>query len=82
MSGTLPSRSRPGAAPLKKPAAHAPQELLTLRQAAAYAVVSVSTLRRWVRDGLLPVYRAGRQIRIDRADLVAVLRGSSAAGSL
>ncbi len=82
MSGTPPSRSRPMVDPFRKPVRSCPQELLTLREAAAFAVVSVSSLRRWIKGGLLPVYRAGRQIRIDKADLVALLRGTGSARRL
>jgi excisionase family DNA binding protein len=50
--------------------------LLTLQEAAAYARVSISTLRRWVHDGELRFYKAGRQRRIDEMDLVRFLSGA------
>jgi len=55
-----------------------PTAFLTVRQAADYAVVSQSTIRRWLKEGL-PFYRAGSQIRIAKEDLVSFLRngGSS-----
>ncbi len=51
-----------------------PTELLTVRQAAAYAVVSEPTIRRWITNGELPCLRAGWQIRISKEDLVNFLR--------
>jgi excisionase family DNA binding protein len=56
--------------------AEPPQELLSVKQAAAFAVVSKSTVRRWLKGDGLPFYRAGRQIRIDKRDLVNFLRNS------
>jgi excisionase family DNA binding protein len=50
--------------------------LMTLQEAAAYARVSISTLRRWVRDEGLAFYKAGRQIRIDETELVRFLSGT------
>jgi excisionase family DNA binding protein len=50
--------------------------LLTLKEVAAYARVSISTVRRWVRDEGLPFYRAGRQKRIDEKELVRFLSGA------
>lgn len=50
-----------------------PKELLTLREAIAFAKVSDPTIRRWIRTGVLRAYRAGRQVRIDKADLVRFL---------
>jgi excisionase family DNA binding protein len=58
------------------PAAHKQLTLLTLQEAALYARVSVSTLRRWVRDEGLPFYKAGRQKRIDETELVRFLSGA------
>ncbi|MFT4129722.1 helix-turn-helix domain-containing protein [Labrys sp. (in: a-proteobacteria)] len=53
-----------------------PEMLLTLRQVMAFASVSDATVRRWIRHGHLRVYRAGRQVRVDKADLVSFMRGS------
>jgi excisionase family DNA binding protein len=50
-------------------------KLLTLQEAAEYARVSISTIRRWVRDEELPVYKAGRQKRVDETELVKFLSG-------
>lgn len=52
----------------------APTELLSITQAASFAGVAPITVRRWVRQRLLPAYRAGVQIRIDKADLVAFIQ--------
>jgi excisionase family DNA binding protein len=48
-------------------------KLLTPRQAAEYAGVSLSTVRRWIKSKALKIYRAGRQLRIDESDLIACL---------
>jgi excisionase family DNA binding protein len=50
-----------------------PTELLTVRHAADFAIVSQATVRRWLKDGL-PHFRAGSQIRIAKEDLVNFLR--------
>ncbi len=43
---------------------------LTLPQAAEYRGVPPGTIRRWIRQGILPAYRLGpRRIQIDPADL-------------
>jgi excisionase family DNA binding protein len=47
----------------------------TVPDAAAYATVSVQTLRRWIKAGLLRAYRVGpRQVRIDLDDLDALIQ--------
>lgn len=51
-----------------------PEELLTITQAAAYLAVSRPTLRRIIDRKAFPVYRIGRQIRIDKQDLVNFLK--------
>lgn len=56
-----------------------PTRLLSVRKAAEYAVVSESTIRRWLKEGL-PFFRARRQIRIDQADLVKFLRAGGSSG--
>jgi excisionase family DNA binding protein len=53
-------------------------KLLSVREAANYAKVSRQTVRRWIKAGYLKIYRAGRQIRIDEADLLAYLTGQAA----
>ncbi|WP_425349756.1 helix-turn-helix domain-containing protein [Manganibacter manganicus] len=32
------------------------------------------TVRRWIRQRILPAYRMGGQIRIDKADLIKFMR--------
>ena len=59
---------------MKEAAVYArPLKLLTIKEAAAFAKVSTQTVRRWIKAGLLKIYRAGRQIRIDESDLVNYL---------
>jgi excisionase family DNA binding protein len=51
-----------------------PADLLTIPQAAHAANVSVPTIRRRIRDGLLPAYYvAGRNVRIRRRELEATM---------
>jgi excisionase family DNA binding protein len=50
-----------------------PLELLTIKEAAAFAKVSTQSIRRWIKAGILKIYRAGRQTRIDESDLVHFL---------
>jgi excisionase family DNA binding protein len=52
-----------------------PTELLTVKQAAAFSKVSDQSIRRWIKFGDLKTYRAGRQVRIDKMDLVDFLSG-------
>jgi len=61
------------------PAQGAPPKSLRLMSvggAAKYAGVSATTIRRWVSNGELGMYRAGRQIRIDEADLIEFMKVS------
>jgi excisionase family DNA binding protein len=58
---------------LERRAAAAPAEYLTIEAAAAVASVSVSTVRRWLRSGRLAERRVEGVIRIERAELEAVL---------
>lgn len=58
-------------APAKEQAPEA--EYIDATAAAALASVSIKTVRRWIRDGRLPAYRAGRVCRVKRADLEALL---------
>ena len=44
-------------------------ELFSLKQAAAYAAVSLPTARRWVDENKLSVIRINRILRIRRCDL-------------
>jgi excisionase family DNA binding protein len=50
-----------------------PEEYLTTRAAAHFAGVAMGTIRRWVREGRLPEHRAGRVVRVRRADLERLL---------
>lgn len=47
---------------------------LSVAQAAELASVAPGTIRRWVREGELPDRRAGRVLRVRRADLEELLR--------
>jgi excisionase family DNA binding protein len=54
-------------------------ELLSTAEAAAHARVTPETIRRWVTAGKLTEHRAGREVRVARADLDALLhRGTRA----
>jgi excisionase family DNA binding protein len=54
--------------------------LLSVKQAAEYTIVSQSTIRRWLKDGL-PFFRVRKQIRIDQQDLVKFLRAGGSNGN-
>ena len=49
-------------------------EFLSTPAAAQVADVAQGTIRRWVREGRLEAHRAGRVVRVRRADLERVLR--------
>jgi len=51
-----------------------PEELLTIKEAMAFAKVSDATIRRWIRSKRLQAYRVGGQVRIDKADLIKFLQ--------
>lgn len=51
-------------------------EYLSTGAAAKFASVSPGTLRRWIKEGRLTGQKAGRVVRIRRADLEALLRSS------
>ena len=58
------------------------QELLTLAEAAAYLRVHRRTMSRLLQQGVLPGTKIGRQWRVRKADLDALLaRTSGASGS-
>jgi excisionase family DNA binding protein len=67
------SRLQAPAAPSSE-AVGTPTDLMTIRDAMAFAKVSDATVRRWIRLKLLPSYKAGVQVRIDRRDLVKFLQ--------
>lgn len=62
------ARARPAAT--SDPTAH-----LSTRAAAQHAGVAIGTIRRWIRDGKLRELRAGRHLRVRRADLDVLLAG-------
>jgi excisionase family DNA binding protein len=47
--------------------------VLTIQEAAAYGKVSAQTIRRLIKAGMLKTYQLGKQIRIDEADLIALM---------
>jgi excisionase family DNA binding protein len=49
-------------------------ELMATGEAAAFARVAAGTIRRWIREGRLVEHRAGREMRISRAELEQLLR--------
>jgi excisionase family DNA binding protein len=58
-----------------------PRQWKSTAEAAAYAGVSVKTIRRRVLDGTLPAHRVGpRLLRIDTRDLDKLFRPVRAAG--
>lgn len=50
-----------------------PSDLMTTAEAARHAKVSPATVRRWITAGKLTEHRAGREVRIARADLEKLL---------
>jgi excisionase family DNA binding protein len=55
-----------------------PEEYLTVTEAAAILKVSIETIRRYLRAGKLKNYKIGRQYRIRRPDLEALLTNGGA----
>ncbi len=52
-----------------------PKQLIAVAGAAAYADVSIRTIRRWIAAGDLRAYRVGpRVVRVDLADLERLAR--------
>lgn len=51
----------------------APPTYLSVKDAANVAAVTTATIRRWVREQRLPEFRAGREVRVRREDLDALL---------
>lgn len=60
-------------AELARDARPANDTYLSAREAADLARVSVYTVRRWVHDGKLTEHRAGKQLRVLRAEVTAML---------
>jgi excisionase family DNA binding protein len=54
----------------------APERYLTFKQAAMIGCVSLSTIRRRVRAGVLPVVRDGGVVRVRESDVRALLEAS------
>jgi len=50
-----------------------PDRLLTIREAAQYLAVSVSTLYGWVWQRRIPFVKIGRALRFDPHDLAALI---------
>lgn len=61
-------------AELAKLAAPKQDEYLSTKKAAELANVATGTIRRWVKAGRLSNNRAGRLVRVSRADLERMLR--------
>jgi excisionase family DNA binding protein len=53
-------------------------ELLTVREVAAYLRVGRVTIWRWCKEGAIPAFRVGRNWRIPRDDLLDFLSTSQA----
>ncbi len=51
--------------------------MLSIREAAGKAYVSIRTLHRWIRAGKLAVFRLGRTVRIDSGELDRHLKSLS-----
>src|SRR5437870_6341977 len=51
-------------------------EILTVREAAAYARVTPRTVQRWIEESRVPGVKVGGTVRIRRDDLLAVLTPS------
>ncbi|RMD58860.1 DNA-binding protein [Candidatus Parcubacteria bacterium] len=49
-------------------------EILTIKEVAAYLKVSRTTVWRWCREGKLPAFRVGRGWRIHRAVVEQITR--------
>ena len=56
-------------------------EYVTVTQAATLLHVAPSTIRRWIREGVVPAYRIGRRrVVLKRTDLMNLITPSRAAG--
>lgn len=54
--------------------ARLPDEYLSAQDAAKFASVTDSTIRRWIRQGRLTEHRAGVRVRVARADLERMMK--------
>jgi len=52
-------------------------KLITINQAAELLSVSHYTIRRWIKSGYLPACKIGGSLRIDEADIEALLVANS-----
>jgi excisionase family DNA binding protein len=52
-------------------------EYLSVARAAEVADVTAATIRTWMSEGRLARFRAGRELRVRRADLERLLRGEA-----
>jgi excisionase family DNA binding protein len=59
-----------------------PAEFLSTAEAADLARVAQGTVRRWIRERRLVGHRAGRELRVKRADLECLLGGEESSNSL
>jgi excisionase family DNA binding protein len=66
------SRTRPKPEALTPPL---PPRTLQIGNAARYADVSITTMRKWIREGRVPVTRIGVMVLVIREALDAVLEG-------
>ncbi len=62
-----------GPQPAAQPAQSATPAYVSTKLAAQIASVHVATIRDWVQRGLLRGHRAGRLLRVDRAELIALM---------
>lgn len=62
-----------GAQPAKQPGPADALVFVSTKQAAQIAGVHVATIRDWVQRALLRGHRAGRLLRVDRAELLAMM---------
>jgi excisionase family DNA binding protein len=53
----------------------------SVRDGAAYAGVTVRTMRRWIAESRIPVHRIGRTLRLDLNEIDASLRGEDGRGA-
>ena len=48
--------------------------LKTHKEVATYFSISMSTLRQWIKTGILPSYRIGTKVRFKKKEVVAALK--------
>jgi excisionase family DNA binding protein len=49
-------------------------EVMTMPEAAAYLKIHLATLKRWIREGVIPVAKIGRRVLVRKQAVDAVLR--------